>query len=389
MVTREISSELLELTNSYPVVTITGPRQAGKTTLSRMSFPNFNYSNLEHPEIRHLAETDPNAFFKQFKKPVIIDEIQRVPQLLSYIQVIVDENRKPGSFILTGSHQLSLSAAISQSLAGRTALLKLLPFSIKELSSQHVNTERDTLLTTGFLPRIYDQKLSPFKAYRNYFQTYVERDLRQQIQVKNLVNFENFVKILAGRISQVLNLNSISNDLGVSSTTLSEWLSVLEASYIVFRLYPYYENFGKRVVKSPKIYFTEVGLASYLLGIETTGQMSRDPLLGHLFENMVVVEALKSRLNKGLDPNIYFYRDNNKNEVDLIFQEKRKLIPIEIKSAMTFNDKMLKNIRFFQKLNTGKNGKGYLVYAGNLPFQKDESEVLNFTETYRIFEVRQ
>ena len=382
---REIEKELLSLMEDYPVVTITGPRQSGKTTLAKTTFPGYNYCNLENPEIRQLAENDPNAFFTSFSQPLIIDEIQRVPQLLSFIQVIVDEKNKKGLFLLTGSHQQSLREAVSQSLAGRTALLRLLPFSIKELLSANIELNRDKLIYTGFLPGIYDNKLNPTKAYRNYFQTYVERDLRQLLQVKNLSNFENFIRLLAGRVGQILNLHALSGDLGVSATTLTHWLSVLEASFLVFRLQPYFENFGKRLVKSPKLYFTDVGLVCYLLGIETPEQVTRDPLIGGLFENMVVLEAVKTRLNKGLDPNLFYFRDNNKNEVDLIYKKQRMLTPIEIKSAMTFNENLLKGIAYFQR-TSNQAQKGYLVYSGDLTFEKDNVHVINFKDVYKIFE---
>ena len=382
---REIEKELLSLMEDYPVVTITGPRQSGKTTLAKTTFPGYNYCNLENPEIRQLAENDPNAFFASFSQPLIIDEIQRVPQLLSFIQVIVDEKNKKGLFLLTGSHQQSLREAVSQSLAGRTALLRLLPFSIKELLSANIELNRDKLIYTGFLPGIYDNKLNPTKAYRNYFQTYVERDLRQLLQVKNLSNFENFIRLLAGRVGQILNLHSLSGDMGVSATTLTHWLSVLEASFLVFRLQPYFENFGKRLVKSPKLYFTDVGLVCYLLGIETPEQVTRDPLIGGLFENMVVLEAVKTRLNKGFDPNLFYFRDNNKNEVDLIYKKQRMLTPIEIKSAMTFNEKLLKGIAYFQR-TSNQAQKGYLVYSGDLTFEKDNVHVINFKDVYKIFE---
>ena len=377
LIKREIQKELENLMSSYPVVTITGPRQSGKTTLARTTFPEYSYCNLEQPEMRRLAENDPNAFFGRFKTPVIIDEIQRVPDLLSYIQVIVDDKQESGVFLLTGSHQQTLNEAVSQSLAGRTALLRLLPLSINELVRSGIRSSRDELLMTGFMPGIYNKKLNPYKANRNYFQTYVERDLRQLLQIKNLNNFESFVRILAGRVGQILNLHSISGDLGVSSTTLSEWLSVLEASFLVFRLYPYYENFGKRLIKSPKIYFTDVGLVCYLLGIETVGQVMRDPLLGGIFENMVVMDFVKERLNKGLDPNFFYFRDNNQNEVDLIIKKHEKLIPVEIKAAMTFNENLLKGIRYFQRTSNQEN-QGYLIYSGNLEFENELAGIVNF-----------
>lgn len=384
MIKREIQPELINLSREYPVVTITGPRQSGKTTLAQHSFPGYSYCNLEHPEVRNIAINDPKSLFNIYKTPMIIDEIQRVPQLLSYIQVAVDARPIKGSFILTGSHQLALNEAISQSLSGRTALLRLLPLSINELSQAGFKTERDELISSGFLPGVYNNKLNPFKAYRNYFQTYVERDLKQLIKIRELLHFENFMRILAGRTAQVLNLHSISNDLGVSSTTLAQWLSVLEASFIIIRIFPYYENFGKRIIKSPKVYFSETGLVSYLLGIESPGQVPTHPLLGHLFENMVVVDAIKTRLNRGEDHNIYFFRDNNKNEVDIIFKQSESLVPVEIKSAATYNDDLLKGLRYFQK-NIPKVKKGYLIYGGDLSFKKDDIEIINFRNTYKVF----
>ena len=385
MISRTIQAELESLLTEYPVVTITGPRQSGKTTLARMTCPDYQYCNLEDPEVRHLALTDPKGFFNQYRRPLIIDEIQRVPGLLSMVQVLVDQDKTKGSFLLTGSEQLSLKKSVSQSLAGRTALLTLLPLSILELRESGLLVSRDELILKGFLPRVYSESLTPFKAYRNYFQTYIERDLVQQMNVRNILHFENFVRLLAGRTGQVINLHSMSNDLGVSSTTLGEWLSVLEASWLVFRLPPYFSNQRKRIIKSPKIYFTEIGLVSYLLGLETPLQVARDPLIGGIFENMVVIEALKARLNQGRDPELYFYRDNNRNEIDLIFRNHQDLIPIEIKSAMTWHESLSKSIRFFD--NTfGSSEKGFLVYSGTQTFESDRYTVISYEDIYKVFD---
>ena len=384
MIKRQIAEELTATASEFPVVTITGPRQSGKTTLARMHFPHYAYANLETPEIRALATTDPNAFFSQFPPPVIIDEIQRVPELLSTIQVRADHTQQRGQYILTGSHQPRLQATVAQSLAGRTALLRLLPLSISELEQTGITCTRDEFIYRGFMPRLYDENVDPTRLYRNYFQTYIERDIRQIINLKSLTDFENFMRLLAGRIGQILNLSSLANDAGVSSTTLKEWLSVLEASYIVFRLPPYFENFGKRVIKSPKIYFTDVGLVSYLLGIESPEVTARDPLIGQLFENMVIIEALKSRLNAGKEPELYFYRDNSGNEVDLLFRKNRQIIPIEIKSAMTFNPDFAKGIAHFQKITSSKQ-KGHIIYAGELTPNLECASVLNFTHTNTLF----
>ncbi|MXZ08085.1 MAG: ATP-binding protein [Gemmatimonadetes bacterium] len=384
MILRQIARELAATANEFPVVTIIGPRQAGKTTLARMQFPNHAYANLEAPDIRMLATSDPHAFFSQFPPPVIIDEIQRVPELLSTIQVLADSSPQRGQYILTGSHQLRLQEAVAQSLAGRTALLRLLPLSISELKATGITHTRDEFIYQGFMPRLYNEKINPTRLYRNYCQTYIERDIRQMINLRRLIDFENFMRLLAGRVGQILNLSSLSNDVGVSSTTLKEWLSVLEASHTIFRLNPYFENFGKRIIKSPKIYFTDVGLASYLLGIESPALATRDPLIGNLFENMVVIEALKTRLNAGKEPELYFYRDNKGNEVDLLFRQNRQLIPIEIKSAMTFNPEFAKGIAQFQKIASSAQ-KGHIIYAGNLTPELSHASVLHFTDVDNIF----
>jgi predicted AAA+ superfamily ATPase len=383
-ITRELSTELLKLSGQYPVIALLGPRQAGKTTLAQLVFSQYKYANLELPDIRNLAAADPRTFLQRFGPPVVIDEIQREPQLLSYIQDWVDNHKINGQFILTGSNQLQLNEAITQSLAGRVAILKLLPFSICELAKANISLSRDEYLSKGFLPRIYDRQQEAFRAYGNYLETYVERDLRQLINIRNLSHFNVFLKLLAGRVGQVVNLHSLSNDVGVSSATLSQWLSVLEASFIIYRLYPYYENFGKRLIKSPKIYFIEPGLVSYLLGIEAPTEAGRDPLIGGLFENMVVIDILKTRLNAVAPVNLYYYRDSNGYEVDLIFENKRMLIPVEIKSAMTFNDGMTSAISRFQKLTT-KAGRGYVVYAGELEYESDKYGLRNFKNISDIF----
>ena len=349
-----------------------------------MQFPNHTYANLEAPDTRMLAISDPHAFFSQFPPPVIIDEIQRVPELLSAIQVLADNSRQRGQYILTGSHQLRLQEAVAQSLAGRTALLRLLPLSIAELKAAGINHTRDEFIYQGFMPRLYSEKVNPTRLFRNYCQTYIERDIRQMINLRRLTDFENFTRLLAGRVGQILNLSSLANDVGVSSTTLKEWLSVLEASHTIFRLNPYFENFGKRIIKSPKIYFTDVGLASYLLGIESPALAARDPLIGHLFENMVVIEVLKARLNAGKEPGLYYFRDNKGNEVDLLLRQNRQLIPIEIKSAMTFNPEFANGIAKFRKFARSTR-KGFIIYAGNLTPELSNARVLHFTDVDRIF----
>lgn len=381
---RSIEPELLRAAKEYPVVTVTGPRQAGKTTLVKKTFPNKVYINLEAPDIRAAAEEDPRGFLSTLPQGGILDEIQRVPSLLSYIQIIVDEHNAPGLFILTGSHQLALHEAITQSLAGRTAILNLLPLTISELASASIDLSLDNYLLNGFLPRIHADKLNPTKAYRNYLQTYVERDVRQILHIRDLKLFQHFIKLCAGRIGSVLNKESLGNDLGVSSHTISQWLSVLEASFIIVQISPYFENFGKRLIKSPKLFFTDIGLATYLLGIENTEQLIRDPLRGFLVENLVVLELFKARLNQGLEPNLYFYRDNHQNEVDLIYKQSNELIPIEIKASQTYNPDFLKGIKYYESIANSRVKKGYLVYTGPHEQQIGNVNVLNFKNAHNI-----
>ena len=385
MIARQIENQLWHLAEMYPVVTITGPRQSGKTTLAKAVFPQHKYVSLENFDIRQIAQVDPKGFLKSFPAPVIFDEIQRVPELLSYIQTIVDENKTAGQYILTGSHQPLLGESVTQSLAGRTGILRLLPFSISELSAAGIELERDQYLYQGFMPRIYDTALDAKNLYRDYFATYVEKDLRLMLNVKDLNAFETFIKMLAGRVGQLINLSALSNDVGVSSQTLSQWLSVLEASFIIFRLPCYFENFGKRLVKSQKLYFTEPGLAAWLLGINSPDQISRDPMFGGLFENMVVVEALKHRLNSGEMPELYFLRDSQGLEADLVFRASHDhLIPIEIKGAITWNKDFGKNLLKLRKLSP-KFAAGYVIYAGDLTSEIDGIKFINFKDTALFF----
>ena len=379
MIPRKIMRRVCELARTFPVVTIEGPRQSGKTTLAKMAFPEYTYANLEDTATRRLAETDPRGFLAKFRAPAIIDEIQRVPSLLSDIQVEVDKKGGSGLYVLTGSHQPRLKAGVSQTLAGRTALVTLLPLSIEELNGVGIELSRDEYILRGFLPAIYDRGQNPVDAYEAYYRTYVERDVRQLVNITHQGEFELFLRLLAGRVGQVVNLEAMSGDVGVSSTTLKEWLSVLEASFVVFRVAPYYNNFGKRFVKSPKVYFTDVGLAAHLLDLSSAEQVSRDPLLGGLFENMVMAEALKARYNAGRDGRIYYMRDKVGCEIDLVVENQRRLTFIEIKSAQTPNDSMAANIRVLRK-TTGAGEKAYVVYSGESWPLRDGDGFVNFRE---------
>ena len=335
MITREITPCLVELFGKYPFVTVTGPRQSGKTTLCRAAFPHLQYANLEAPDLREFAESDPRGFLAQLGDGAILDEIQRVPVLLSYLQVLADEQRENGLFVLTGSEQFRLSDAINQSLAGRTALLRLLPFSLDERRQTGASDRIDDILYSGCYPRIHDQKLEPRQALGDYFETYVERDVRQIGEIRNLSNFRRFVRLCAGRVGQLANLSALGADAGVSHTTARHWLTVLEASYVVFLLPPFYANIRKRLVKSPKLYFYDVGLASYLIGIEHAGQLATHPLRGALFENAVIAEALKYRFNRGYRSNLSFFRDARGLECDLLYENGNGIGAIEIKSGAT------------------------------------------------------
>ena len=384
-INRAIESELNRVCKEYPVITITGPRQSGKTSLARRHCKGYAYANLELPEIRKLAQSDPKAFFIAYPAPVIIDEVQRVPELLSYIQVLADKTKKRGQYILTGSHQMGLAAAVSQSLAGRTALLRLLPLSLAELKIANVKISRDDVLFKGFMPRLYHENIRPGTLYSEYFQNYIERDLRQLASIRGLLLFEKFMRVLAGRVGQVINISSLSGDAGISRSTLNEWLSILESSFIIFRLPPWFENANKRAIKTPKLYFTEPGLVAWLLEIETANQISRDPLMGNLFENMVVVESLKARLNAGLMPNLYYYRDTKGHEVDLIIRQHRQLKPVEIKAAMTFSTDMTGGLKYFCD-KFGKVLAGAVIYAGQVETQLETTRILNFSNTSELLE---
>jgi len=380
---REIKTELVDLALHYPVVMITGPRQAGKTSLARQVFPDKPYYSIENPDVRQQISTDPRAFFTSNPDGAIIDEFQRYPEILSYIQGIVDEKKQNGQFILTGSNNVSMLSKVTQSLAGRVALLKLLPFSIAELGAFGKNYSVDDYLLNGFYPRVYADNLNPTKAYRNYYETYVERDIRQILQVKDVSLFQKFMKLCAGRVGQLFNANNLATEVGVSYQTIFAWLSALQATYIVFLVQPWSANISKRLVKTPKLYFYDVGLAAYLLGIENTSHVETHPLRGSLFENMVTLELLKNRYNAGLDNNLYFYRDNHGNEVDIMQEAGYQLNLFEIKSAETFTPHFLKGLDYLKKIVPDRVGKSNLVYAGSDKMTIKEHRIVNYKNLFR------
>ena len=375
MIEREITPRLTALFEQYPFVTVTGPRQSGKTTLCRAAFPGLDYANLEAPDQRDFAESDPRGFLAQFDEGAIIDEVQHVPALMSYLQVIADERNCNGLFVLTGSEQFRLSETINQSLAGRTALLRLLPFSLEERRRAGASSAVDDILYSGFYPRILDQGLNPTQALGDYFETYVERDVRRLGAIRNLSNFRRFVRLCAGRVGQLVNLRSLGADAGVSHTTAREWLTVLETSYIVFQLPPYYANIRKRLVKSPKIYFYDVGLAAYLMGIENAEQVSTHPLRGSLFENAVIAEALKHRFNRGNQPNLYFFRDAKGLECDLLYPAGHGVAAFEVKSGATISSDYFHSLHRVAEVVPDVTSKT-VVYGGTARQSRSDSEVI-------------
>ncbi len=351
------------------MVAITGPRQSGKTTLSRASFPEKPYVSLENPEQREFAVDDPKGFLKGYPDGAILDEVQRCPNLLSYLQGRIDEDRRPGLFVLTGSQQFGLLSGITQTLAGRVGLIQLLPFSLPELQSAGVSPQHlDHLLYQGLYPPLYDRDLEPINWYGDYVITYIERDVRQMINIRDLSTFQRFLRLCAARTGQLLNLSSLANDCGISQNTAKAWLSVLEASYIVFLLRPHHRNFRKRIVKAPKLYFLDTGLAAWLMGIHNSEQLSIHAQRGALFESWVIVELLKGRYNQALLPNLYFWRDNTGNEIDVLLEYGERLRPVEIKSGQTINRDYFSGLRKWIKLAAGAKAAvdtPYLIYGGD------------------------
>ncbi len=382
---RKLAIELKKAFSVYSVVTLIGPRQSGKSTLVKETFPHMPYVNLESPNQLAIIKADPAAFIHKYKDGAIIDEVQNYPELLSYIQVYVDEQKRNSLFVLTGSHQFALHEAISQSLAGRTAVLHLLPLSIEELAKEPATIDLDSLLLKGFYPRCYEYPIEPYRFYEDYLKTYLERDVRKLINIKDMLLFQNFIKLCANRVGQVLNQQSMANDLGISGTTINQWISILEASFVIVRLKPYFENLGKRIIKSPKLYFVDVGLAAHLNDIESQAQLQRDSLKGALVENLVVMELFKNRYNQGRSANFYFFRDNHQNEVDIIYKSGNDLIPIEVKSSHTFNELFLKGLKYFHALAPQRIHTGYLLYSGDIEQKIHNFQLLNIRNLDQIF----
>ncbi len=383
MVRRNLADSLTRLASKYPVISVTGPRQSGKTTLVREVFPQHEYVTFENPDIRQRALADPESFFLPGNKKMILDEVQHVPQLLSYIQEITDRAKINGQFILTGSQSLLLSEKISQSLAGRTAVLKLFPFDFAELASSGFEQGKsyEDVIIRGFFPRLYDQNIHPLDFYPFYFETYVQRDVRQILNIHDLNLFTNFVRLCAGRIGQVLDYSSLARDTGISVNTAKGWISLLEASYLIFLLHPYYQNFNKRIIKSPKLYFTDTGLASWLLNIRDSIQLETHYLKGNLFENLVILELYKKSIHKANTPNLWFFRDNNGIEIDCL-KEDQALTLIEIKSSRTFREDSLKGIKFIDRIITDRPVQKVIISGGEDSFLFKGSNVISWRDLH-------
>lgn len=380
---REIENSVLNEAAKMPVITITGPRQSGKTTMLKHIFPDKEYVSLENPDNLTIAKTNPVGFLNRYMNGVILDEVQRVPELLSYIQGIVDEHKKSGMFILSGSQQFNLLSGITQSLAGRTAIFKLFPFTLSELS-QRIEIDIDQLLYTGFYPRLWGEEHLPTKLYSDYIESYIERDTRQIINIKDLDKFRTFIRLCAGRVGNIFVASQLANEIGVAVHTINSWLSILETSYITFKLPPYHTNIGKRLTKSHKLYFYDVGLVCTLLGIQHPDQLVSHPLRGSIFENFVVADIVKSRKNKGYLDNFFFYRDSNQNEVDLIIDHIQNIDAIEIKSSETFNPYLLKGLSYLKKNIPGKINKTYLCYSGKQELEYQGHELVHYQNISKL-----
>jgi len=396
MIGRHLAATLRDVSKKYPVMTVNGPRQSGKTTLVRATFPKHSYVSLELPDQRAYALEDPRGFLSQFDGPVILDEVQRAPELFSYIQVLSDEDPRPGHYVLTGSQNFLLVEKISQSLAGRAHLSYLLPLAQSEISgrkpieprnigSSRPRTRPDDgdlceVVWKGFYPRIHDQALPPQQWLANYFQTYLERDVRELTQVGDLESFGRFVRLCAGRCGQPLNLSSLANDCSISHDTARRWLSLLEASFAVFLLRPHHRNFNKRLIRSPKLYFVDTGLLCFLLRIRTAQELSTHSMRGNVFENFVIGELFKNFHNLGELPDIYFWRDHRGNEVDLIVDCGDTLIPVEIKSGQTVVADFFRALDYWRRLAGDTQQAAALVYGGDESQKRRESVVYSWRQ---------
>lgn len=386
MIPRSLSERILSMTRIFPVISLTGPRQSGKTTLVKALFPDYDYVNLENLDERAAAEEDPVRFLRiHSDKGLVIDEVQKVPALFSYLQGIVDESGKMGRYVLTGSQDFLLIEKITQSLAGRVAVCHLMPFGLPELKASNLLPDSlDRVILSGFYPAIYDRHILPSEYFPSYIQTYIERDVRSIVNVGDLSTFQRFVKLCAGRVGQLLNLSSMGNELGVNYKTIQSWISILEASFIVFLLQPHHRNFNKRLTKQPKLYFLDSGLLCALLDIQSPGQLSSHYLRGNIFESFIVSEYLKLRYHAGLRSNAFFWRNSTGHEIDLLLEEGERLRAVEIKSGETITDDFFKGLKYFQKISSEPEGQFHLLYGGEKDYSRKHGQVLSWRNIDKI-----
>jgi len=385
MIKRILSTKILKTSKVAPIIGIVGPRQSGKTTLAKEVFPNYTYVNLEQPDTRQYAQNDPKAFLDQYDNHIILDEIQRVPELFSYLQVKTDNDKKMGQYILTGSQHFLMMQSITQSLAGRIAIFNLYPLSYEELSND--NKQKKDIYTQiwyGGYPRLYEQEISPLIWINNYIQTYIDRDVSLISQITNLKTFETFLRVIAGRTGQLINLTSLSNDLGISHNTVKSWVNLLETSGIIYLLQPYFSNISKRLIKSPKLYFTDTGLVCRLLGIENPTQLITHPLYGSIFETHIVIEYIKYYLNRGESPNIYFWRDKKGLEADLFKNISGSISEIyEIKSSQTIPEDAFSKLKQIQSI-TDNNSRLNIIYGGSENQSRTNGEIISWSSLHKF-----
>jgi predicted AAA+ superfamily ATPase len=373
---RQLTKELRILIKEFPIVAIMGPRQSGKTTLIKNLFPTYTYVSLEDLSMRSLAQNDPQSFLERFSSKTIIDEVQYAPNLFPYLQLKTDEKNAPGQYIITGSQNYLLLKKVSQSLAGRVGIAKLLPFSYQEIADKLEKFSTAKIMLTGFYPRIFAENIRPTPFYESYLTTYIEKDVLTVFNIKHLDKFRGFLKLLASRSGQILNISSLSADLEVSRSVLNKWLNILEASFIIFRVPSFFKNYKKQVIKAGKIFFYDTGLLCYLLGIRDTRQLEDSYLIGNIFENLVFIEMLKNSFNAGVDNKLYYWRDNKGREIDLVMQSGLKNYGFEIKKSKMIRNDFFKNLTFWQELD--KNNTGNLIYDGEKSYSLKGIKIINW-----------
>lgn len=378
-ISRQIAVKIEQQKSKFPIIALTGPRQSGKTTLLKELFSGYRYVSLENPDVRAFAIEDPVGFLKLYNQQVIFDEVQRVPELFSYIQGIVDDSGQMGQFILSGSQNFHLLNSITQTLAGRVVLFRLLPFDFSELKTAGIPTgSYAETAVKGFYPAIYTREIDPTVFYANYIQTYIEKDVTELLNIRNIAMFRTFLGLCAARAGQLLNINGLANECDISQPTAKAWLSILESSYITFQLQPYHQNFNKRLIKSPKLYFYDTGLLNHLLGIRTAEDFEQNRLKGNLFENMVIAEFQKNNNHQYLHRDYYFWQDSNGREVDLLIKTHNGFDIFEVKATQTVSSSLFRELDYFESLTPGLTIKKHLIYGGNEDQPRTQYQVMSW-----------